>query len=123
MFQLTTLFLPDSVEDLPNFSVNLDEVALNKRLIGSSIAYVQSFVRSSRFTQRDYFSDNGIGLLTSTVTAAGNILEESSYMPWLQYYLRGMKLRLMTSRRLMMLLLCGTRMREIRLRDGLEWTV
>ena len=79
MLQLTTLFLRDSIEDVPKFSVILDGFALNNRLIELSIACVQRFARSPRFTHRDFFSDIGIGLLTSAITAAATLRGESSY--------------------------------------------
>ena len=78
---MTTVFLRDSVEELPNFSVNLDGVFLNRRLAGASIACVQSFVRSPRITQRDFVSDNGIGLIMSAVNVAGAIREKLNFDP------------------------------------------
>ena len=47
-----------------------------------SIACVQSFLRSPRFTQRDFFSDNGIKLLRSAIDAAGSIRDQPSCEPW-----------------------------------------
>ena len=79
---MRTLFLWDSVEELPAFSESLDGVHLNRRLAEASIACVKSFVRSPRFTQRDFFSDNGIGLLVSVFKAAGSIREKLTYDPW-----------------------------------------
>ena len=43
------VFLRDSVEELPIFTLSLDGVALNRRLVQASIDCVQSFVRSPRF--------------------------------------------------------------------------
>ena len=79
---MTTVFLRDSVGKLPTFSVRLDGVVLNRRLVEASIAIVHSFVRSPRFTQRDFFSDIGIGLHVSTINAAETIREEMIYDPW-----------------------------------------
>ena len=79
---MTTLFLRDSLEELPTFSVNLDRVVMNRRLVEASIACVQSFVRSPRFTQRKFYSDIVIGLLVSAVKAAGTVHEELTYDPW-----------------------------------------
>ena len=79
---MTTLFLRDSVEDCTKFSVNLDGVALNRRQVETSIACVQSFVRSPRCTQRHLSSDNGIGQLVSAISAAGTIREEPIFEPW-----------------------------------------
>ena len=79
---MKTLFLQDSVEELPAFAVSLDGLALNRRVVETSIACVQSFVRSPRFTQRDFFSDNGITLLVSAVNAAGSLRDISTCEPW-----------------------------------------
>ena len=79
---MTTLFVRDSADGLPTFSVNLDGVVLNGRLVKASIACVESFVRSPHFTQCDFFSDNEIGLLMSAVNAAGTIRKELSYDLW-----------------------------------------
>ena len=82
MFQLTTLFLRDSVEKLPAFTVGLNGTSLNRRVVERSIACVQSFVRLPRFTQHDFFSDNGINLLVSAIDAAGSIRDQSNCEPW-----------------------------------------
>ena len=39
-------------------------------------------MHSPRFTQRDFFSDNGITLLVSAVNAAGSIRDKSTCEPW-----------------------------------------
>ena len=82
MFQITTLFLRDSAEELPAFTVSQTGIALNRRVVERSIACVQSFVRSPRFTQRDFFSDNGINLLVSAIDAAGSLRDQSVCEPW-----------------------------------------
>ena len=79
---MTNLFLRDSVEEVPAFTVSLNGIALNRRVVERSIACVQSFVRSPRFTQRDFFSDIGINLLVSAIDAAGSIRDESNCEPW-----------------------------------------
>ena len=79
---MTTLFLRDSVEDLPAFTVSSNGVALNHRVVKASIACVQSFVRSPRFTQRYFFSDNGINVVLSVVNAAGSIRDQSTCKRW-----------------------------------------
>ena len=82
MYQLTTLFLRDAVEELPVFTVKLNGIGLSHRFVEKSIACVQDFVRSPRFTQRDFFSDNGVNLLVSAVNAAGSMRDQSTYEPW-----------------------------------------
>ena len=79
---MTTLFLRDSVEELPTFTVSLNGVTLSRRFVEQSTACVQSFVRSTRFTQRDFISDNGINLLVSVVNDAGSMREQSTSDPW-----------------------------------------
>ena len=79
---MTTLFLRDSVEELPAFTVSLNGIALNRRVVERSIVSVQSSVRSPRFVQRDFFSDNGINLLVSAIDAAGSIRDQSNCEPW-----------------------------------------
>ena len=82
VYQLTTLFLRDSVEDFPAFTVKLTGIGLSRRLVEKSIACIQDFVRSPRFTQRDFFSDNGVNLLVSAVNAAGSMRDQSTCEPW-----------------------------------------
>ena len=82
VYQMTTLFLRDSVEELPAFTVRLNGISLSRRLVEKSIACIQDFVRSSRFTQRDFFSDNGVNLLVSAVNAAGSLRDQSTCEPW-----------------------------------------
>ena len=79
---MTTLFLRDSVEELPAFTVSLSGIALSRRLVEKSFACIQDFVRSLRFTQRDSFSDNGINLLVSAIDAAGSMRDQSTCEPW-----------------------------------------
>ena len=82
VFQMTTLFLWGSVKELPAFTVSLNGIALNRRIVEKSIACIQDFVRSPRFSQRDFFSDNRINLLVSAVDAAGSMRDQSNCEPW-----------------------------------------
>ena len=79
---MTTLFFRDSVEELPVFTVSLNGIALSRRIVETSIACVQSFVRSPCFTQRNFFTDNGTKLLVSAVNAAGLMRDQSTCYPW-----------------------------------------
>ena len=78
---MTTLFLRDPVEELSAFTVSLGGVTLNRQLVETLIACVQSFVRSPRFTKRGFFSGNGINLLVSAVNAAVSIRDKSICEP------------------------------------------
>ena len=77
---MTNLFLRDAVEELPAFTVRLNGIALSRRLVEKSIACIQDFVRSPRFTQRYFFSDNGVFLLVSAVN--GSMCDQSTCEPW-----------------------------------------
>ena len=89
---MTTLFLRDSFGELPAFTVSLNGNALNRRVVKRSIACQLSFVRSPRFTQRDFFNDNVINLLVSAIDAAGSIRDQSNCKPWANVLMRAMKL-------------------------------
>ena len=79
---MISLFLRFLVEELPAFPVSLNGIALNRRVVERSIVCVQSFVRSPRFTRRDFVSDIGINLLVSAIDAAGSICDQSNCEPW-----------------------------------------
>ena len=64
-----------------------------------SIACVQSFVRSPRFTQRDFFSDNAINLLVSAIDAAGSIRDQSNCEPWANVFPEGYEAALVDLRK------------------------
>ena len=96
---MTNLFLRDSVEELPAFTVSLNGIASKRRVVERSIACVQSFVRSPRFTQRDFFSDNGINLLVSAIDAAGSIRDQSNCEPWANVLLEGYEATLVDLRK------------------------
>ena len=66
---------------IPLFQINLDRDTIDRRAIDSAIHCVQSFVRDPLFTQRDFFTDNGISMLLSAVNVAGSVCEDSVYDP------------------------------------------
>ena len=96
---MTNLFLRDSVEELPAFTVSLNGIALNRRVVERSIACVQSFVRSTRFTQPDFFSDNGINLLVSAIDPASSIRDQSNCEPWVNVLPEGYEATLVDLRK------------------------
>ena len=79
---MTALFQRGPAEEIPRFHLNLDGVTIDHRSIDSAICCVQSFVRDHLFTQRDFFTDNGISMLLSAVNVAGSVCEDSVYDPW-----------------------------------------
>ena len=82
LFLFLALFRRGPLKDIPKFTVGLDRFAINHRSVESTIACLQSFVRAPRITQREFFTDNGVGMLRSAVAAAATVFEESSYEPW-----------------------------------------
>ena len=79
---MTALFQRGPAEEIPRFHLSLDRVTLDHRSIDSAICCVQSFVRDPLFTQRDFFTDNGIAMLLSAVNVAGSVCEDSVYDTW-----------------------------------------
>ena len=79
---MTALFQRGPAEEIPWFQINLDRVTIDRRAIDSAVCFVQTFVRDPLFTQRDFFTDNGISMLLSAMNVAGSVCEESVYDPW-----------------------------------------
>ena len=79
---MTALFQRGPADEIPRFHLNLDRVTLDHRTIDSAICCVQSFVRDPLFTQRDFFTANGISMVLSAVNVAGGVCEDSVYDPW-----------------------------------------
>ena len=79
---MTALFQRGPAEEIPRFQLSLDRVTIDQRSIDSAICCVQSFVRDRQFTQRNFFTDNGISMLLRAVNVAGNVCEDSVYDPW-----------------------------------------
>ena len=79
---MTALFQRGPAEEVPRFQLSLDRVTIDQRSIDSAVFCVQSFVRDPLFTQRDFFTDNGISMFLSAVNVAGSVCEDSVYDPW-----------------------------------------
>ena len=79
---MTALFQRGPVEEIPRFQINLYRVTIDRRALNSAVCCVQSFVRDPLFTQRVFFTDNGISMLLSAVNVAGSVCEDSVYDPW-----------------------------------------
>ena len=70
IFQLTTLVVKGTSELHPVFTVSLDWVAIDHEKVKGAVACVQDFVCHPSFTQRNFFSESGISMLNTPVTAA-----------------------------------------------------
>ena len=79
---MTAFFQRGPAEEIPRFQLSLDRVTIGQRSIDSAICCVQSFVRDPQFTQRDFFTDNGISMLLRALNVAGSVCENSVYDPW-----------------------------------------
>ena len=86
---MKALFQRGPAEEIPRFQINLDRVMIDHRAIESAVCCVQSFVRDPLFTQRYFFTDNGISILLSAVNVAGSVCEDSVYDPWAVIYPEG----------------------------------
>ena len=89
---MTALFQRGPAEEKPRFQLNLDRVTIDHRSIDFAICCVQIFVRDPLFTQRNFFTDNGISMLLSAVNVAGVFVKTLCMTRGLSYLLRDMLL-------------------------------
>ena len=64
------------------FTVSLDGVAIDHEKVKGAVACVQDFVRHPLFTQRSFFSETGISMLNTAVTAADAVRKSNRFDPW-----------------------------------------
>ena len=65
-----------------DFSISLDRVAINKEEVRGVLHCVQDFFRSPHFTQRSFFSETGLSMLSESVATADSITSSPVYAPW-----------------------------------------
>ena len=82
VFQLTSLSVRGPVTCGGRFIINLDRVMICEDEVQSAILCVQDFVRSPHFTQRSFFSDSGIAMLTESVAISDRITNSAVFKPW-----------------------------------------
>ena len=82
IFQLTALVVRGPSELHPVFTVSLDGVAIDHEKVKGAVACVQDFVRHPLFTQRNFFSETGISMLNTAVTAADAVQNNARFDPW-----------------------------------------
>ena len=68
--------------DLNDFVINLGGVAMSTQEAASGIKCVQHFVSSPQFTQRNFFSENGLAMIRDAISSVGNVTSVSNYFPW-----------------------------------------
>ena len=66
----------------PVFNVSLDGVAIDHEKVKGAVARVQDFVRHHLFTQGIFFSETGISMLNTAVTAADAVRNSDRFDPW-----------------------------------------
>ena len=64
------------------FTINLDCVAISKEEVRGALLCVQDFVRSPHFTQRNFFSETGLAMLSESVAIADSISSSPACAPW-----------------------------------------
>ena len=82
VFQLTALIVRGPVTCGGRFVINLDRVMICTDEVHSAILCVQDFVRSPHFTQRTFFSDSGIAMLTESAAISDRITHSAVFEPW-----------------------------------------
>ena len=82
IFQMTALVLKCPSELHPVFTVSLNGAAIGHEKVKGTVASVQDFVRHPLFTQINYFSETGISMLNSAVTAADAVRHSSKFDHW-----------------------------------------
>ena len=81
VFQLTAPIVRGLVTCGGRFIISLDRVMTCKDEVQSAILCIQDFVRSPHFTQRSFFSDSGIALLTESAAISDRITHSAVFEP------------------------------------------
>ena len=81
VFQLTALIVRGPVTCGWRFIINLDRVMICEDEVQSAILCAQDFVRSPHFTQRSFFSDSGIAMLTDSAAISDRITHNAVFEP------------------------------------------
>ena len=73
---------PWSSTQCEDISISLDRVAINKEEERGVLFCVQDFVRSRHFTQRNFFSETGLSMLSESVAIADSNTSSPVFAPW-----------------------------------------
>ena len=82
VFQLTALALRGPLPSGEKFAVGLDRVAIREDIVRGVLLCVQDFVRDPVFTQRSFFSETGVVMLSEAAAISDSITSSSVYVPW-----------------------------------------
>ena len=79
---MTTLVIRGPSTHGEKFKICLDRVAIRGEEVRGVLLCVQDFVRSPHFTQRIFFSESGLTMLSESVDIADSITSSPVYAPW-----------------------------------------
>ena len=65
-----------------NFVINLDRVLIREDEVRGALLCLQDFARSPHFTQRNFFSDSGVTMLTESAAICDSITNSAVFEPW-----------------------------------------
>ena len=82
VFQLTALALRGPLPSGEKFAVGLYRVAIREDIVRGVLLCVQDFVRDPVFTQRNFFSETGVEMLSEAAGISDSITSTSVYVPW-----------------------------------------
>ena len=82
VFQLTALALRGPLVSGEKFTVKLDRVAIREDIVRGVLLCVQDFVRDPVFTQRSFFSETGVEMLSEAAAISDSITSSCFYVPW-----------------------------------------
>ena len=81
VFQLTTLVIRGPPTFGGNFSLRLNQVAINEEEVRDVLLCVQDFARSPHFSQGSFFSESGLTMLSESVAIADSITPNPVHAP------------------------------------------
>ena len=76
-----TFVMPGSPTQGEEFTIKLDRVAIKKEEMRGVLLCVQDFTRSPHFTQRNFFPETGLTMLSESVAIADSITSNPVYAP------------------------------------------
>ena len=82
VFHLTALVIRGPAARDQRFIINLERAAINGEEVRGVLLCVEDFVRSQRFTQRSFFSESCLTMLSESVAIAHSITLSSVHSPW-----------------------------------------
>ena len=82
VFQLTALALRGPLPSGEQFTVCLERVSIRENTVRGVLLCVQDFVRDSAFTQRSFFSETCVEMLSEAAAISDIITSSSVYLPW-----------------------------------------